>query len=509
MLNSQFVSSFSISSLAQALSAPYTSFSAYSSGLIDSKGNILKPEGNFNSFEYFVIKLKKIFEELPTSSTKIRLQNYSTAYQLFTENVQKFGINKDEYLFFIEGCLVANSLTEDMTTGSAPGTLGVPTQTNNIGGVQGFEPRLGEIPQTALDNLHMFDVSPEEFESFKKAKRWKDIAGTPTKKYLQRYQRKNINGKMALRGLDKNGKQQIHFINLKPLSLAEEYDLNFLLETKKQMITRTIDDDHLQFKNHIEELIKLHQNEKKLARKSEYEARLLNHIKNYNLVKTNPQHLKKYIDDTHQTILSSSSASSTDTHRASISSDGSLSLTPVDVKDISRGDSYVNIEIPKEELLSIPGLKDSMDTSGESKESRVDVTKRLSGTVKKFIDDFYTQNPEHEASNKPKKGSFMIKRSDGRFYFAGSEVLGDLAERKVRLSETGHQRRARKSGKENPHPNFKRISARKAFRVLDPVTKNTTISPFSISKDEYDTVKQLMGADQHKFYDDLIKPHLD
>ena len=235
---SAFVPSFSIASLAQAVAAPFTSLVAYTAGAIDINGNLLKPESSIDPFEYFVIKLKKIFEEVPMSYTKARLGNYSSAYQYFSENAKKFNIDETELILFIEGCLAgAQLLQEDMGTAgiagaSSPGDLAVPASYENKGQVAGYDIRLS-APLFRRTPVEMFDVTPEEFEQFKNAKAWKHIKDGDTKRYLQRFQRRNPNGKMALRTKRPDtDEHDLYWITYAPKSFMEEYNLtnlNFFL----------------------------------------------------------------------------------------------------------------------------------------------------------------------------------------------------------------------------------------------------------------------------------------
>jgi hypothetical protein len=361
---------------------------------------------------------------------------------------------------------------------------------------------------------------------FKSAKAWKHVPDTETKNYLQRYQRRNPKAHMAVRSVDPDtGESDLYWINFKPLSFMEEYHLEglsildedydedddfLIMETKKQVMPRTHDDDHEQFQSHIKNLMDLHTNTKNRAFKSEYEARLINHIKNYHSVKDNPGHLKTYVDTTHSTILSPASASSKDTHAIHFDDKGGMNLKPIDVKDISNGDAYVSSEISKNKFMEIPRIKDLLDTSTshESEELRVRRGEQVSSAIKNEMDDYYQNNPTKEAAFHPKESSFMVKRNDGRFYMAGPEVLGSTSERKVRLGETGHQRRSRKAGGPNPHPNLRRVTARKATRILDPLKGNPELSPVSISADEYGSTGSKMDQDTLDRLNTILKPHL-
>jgi hypothetical protein len=77
------------------------------------------------------------------------------------------------------------------------------------------------------------------------------------------------------------------------------------------------------------------------------------------------------------------------------------------------------------------------------------------------------------------------------------------------LSETGHQRRSRQAGNQDPHPHLRRITARKAVRILDPLKRNPKSSPVSISGDEYKSVSHMMDSDTVAELNSILKPHLE
>jgi hypothetical protein len=226
--SSAYIPSFSLSKFSETVTAPYTSLAAFSSGVIDANGNLLKPESSIDPYEYFIIKLKKIFDQLPMSYTKARLASYVSTFQMFNEEAESFGLNSNEFLFFIEGYLESGLLiNEDMGTGmisggGAPGTLGTPQDVKNTGAVMGYDKPL-EAPMFTRLPVEMFDVDDKEFKNFKNAKAWKHIPDSETKRYLKRFQQRNPSGKMAIRS-----NKDIHWISYPAKSFVEEYDLEFL-----------------------------------------------------------------------------------------------------------------------------------------------------------------------------------------------------------------------------------------------------------------------------------------
>jgi len=247
--SSAYIPSFSISNFAQSVSAPYTSFGAYASGVIDANGNLLKPESSIDPYEYFVIKLKKIFEELPTNYTKARLNSYMSAFQIFNEEAESFGIPENHFLMFVEGYLQGGLLLKEdmgagMATGGSPGSLGTAQVVPNTGTVMGNDKPM-DLPLFRRSPVEMFDVDNNEFQNFKNAKAWKHIPDSPTKKYLKRFQQRNPNGKMAIRTKKPDtDEHDLYWITYPAKNFMEEYGLDvmdFLFE-ETEALTKAYND---------------------------------------------------------------------------------------------------------------------------------------------------------------------------------------------------------------------------------------------------------------------------
>jgi hypothetical protein len=238
------VPSFYFYKLADSLSSPYTSLTAYSAGVIDSNGNILKPESSIDPFEYLVIKLKKIIDQLPYGMTKAQLGNYMSALKMFSEEVEQHDITQEQFHCLIEGIVTDLSkntvsyleLLEDMSVGGGGvGSLGTPMP--NVAApsaVAGRDIMLGMPIQRRkqpkyFDNCEVFEVCPEEFIQFKVAKQWNEIPDGENKNYLQRFQRRNKNAKVAIKSLNPlNGEHELHWINYPAKNFMEEVDLTIL-----------------------------------------------------------------------------------------------------------------------------------------------------------------------------------------------------------------------------------------------------------------------------------------
>ena len=262
----QYIPSFYFYKFAQEISEPFTSLQAYQAGAIDEHGNILKAESSIDPLEYLVIKLKKIFAELPSGMTKAKLNNYLSTLQLFGEEVQQIGITEGEYMGLVEGyiALYVNQnlsyieLCEDMSGGGMASAGTSPGY--NTGSVSGFDPELVSGIQRrkpllkGLDNCEMYDVCPEEMGHFKAAKAWKQVPDSETKTYLQRAQSRNAK-KIAVRSVNPDtGEQDVHWINYPTKSFVEEYDLRFLdiLNEDNEEVTP---DKNLDGKTSVEEVM--------------------------------------------------------------------------------------------------------------------------------------------------------------------------------------------------------------------------------------------------------------
>jgi hypothetical protein len=263
MQPSSYVPSFYFYKLADAISAPYTSLDAYRAGAIDSSGNLLKPVSSIDSFEFLVIKLKQIFDQLPYGTTKAKLSNYLATLNLFSEEVEAYEITQEQFHCLVEGIVCHNTnnevsyleLLEDMSTGGGAGALGVPAQGGNInqGGVSGYDIRM-KLPVMKrkkgdyFDNCEIFDVCPDEFSSFMNSKQWKDVPDSETKNYLRRFQRRNKNGKIGVRGLNPvSGEQDLFWITYPAKNFMEDASSELLVKILIEKILTPGEEPSLDF----------------------------------------------------------------------------------------------------------------------------------------------------------------------------------------------------------------------------------------------------------------------
>lgn len=257
-----------MTNFAKDVSSSYADLQAYRSGAIDQYGNLLKPESSIDPYEYFVIKIKRIFEELPPGMTKARLSSYLPALMVFSEEVQKFGITKEQFNFFVEGHVSAESnckvsyleLLEDMGTGGGAGSIGTPVQSNNTGGVSGFEPVMGQMQRRKSvlgfeNSCEMFDVCPQDYDSMKQAKAWRHVPEGETRNTIQRWERRNPGKKIAIRNTDTG---ELHWLNLKNKTLEEDVTFSlydYFLNEQKSLEVTDMDGDDMETTDDVIELL--------------------------------------------------------------------------------------------------------------------------------------------------------------------------------------------------------------------------------------------------------------
>ena len=127
------VDMFLVYKFIKLLSTPFNEWDAYSFGIIDAEGNILrrsrdlktqKERSSWNKFDLMVLKIKRILEKMPGG--KSRTASYAAALYLIkeSENISREdGIFlSDEYIkngFLNEYYYIKKSLCEEAPTNSA------------------------------------------------------------------------------------------------------------------------------------------------------------------------------------------------------------------------------------------------------------------------------------------------------------------------------------------------------------------------------------------------------
>lgn len=199
----QYIPSFYFSKFAQLISGPYTAFDAYHSGIIDEDGNIVKNESSIDPFEYFVIKLKRIFDQLPPGMTRYKLNNIIGTMQVFSEEASNYGISKEEFDILMEAEITSRELMEDMGTSSVAGGIGTPANAPgaNQGNISGYDPVMAPMqtrsgPVNMINSVEMFAIPSSEFSMIKKTNSYPN---TPTSNYIRRYGLRNSNKKLAIK----------------------------------------------------------------------------------------------------------------------------------------------------------------------------------------------------------------------------------------------------------------------------------------------------------------------
>jgi hypothetical protein len=538
--SSSFVSSFSIASLAQAIAAPFTALTAYSAGAIDEQGNLLKPESSIDPFEYFVIKLKKIFSELPMSYTKARLANYSSAFQYFTEQAKSFGISEIEFIMFMEGYIQGGKLlNEDMGVGAmggagAPGSLSTPSEYESKGGVAGYDVRMA-APLFRRTPVEIFDVDPDEFDQFKNAKAWKHIQDSATKRYLQRFQRRNPNGKMALKTKRPDtDEHELYWITYAPKSFMEEYHLNnfdFLVEE--------IDYSN-QFRDHISALFKKVQEKKsskdknKNAAVAELHARIFNHINNFTKVRSNPNALKHYMEHAGVSgILGNTDSNSQDTHIITGFDEKNLPIIKTfDVKNVEkRGGKnvYVRQHLSSEDISNMErhtptsawatervrpqNLKTSDRLYRRGK--GLGITQRLKQDVESYLGQAKEVKNSliKKLSERAQSKQYMI-HENGEFYLVDHNHF-DIANPEINVNwgtptyRTEGRKRAEREGKlyVDPHANFNLGRGQASLRAGLKDTFRDEKNKVKLDTSGLQDIESMLDDESKKHFSEFVKTY--
>lgn len=473
------VPSFYYYKFADAVTQPYTSFNAYRSGAIDERGNLLKPESSLDSFEYFVIKLKKIFEQLPPGLTKYQLSSYAATLNMFAEEAESFNIPSDHFVALVEGWLATNigpsvsyiELLEDMGSANLGGPASSPGY--NTGAVSGNDMPMAPVQRrkrpVSDETFHMFDVSENDFSRITN-NQMNEI------EYLRRFGIRNPESTLVVRN-----KKDGNLYNVpKRKKLKEQFNLYFLENAgavaayddandkpgepsvavltdkeeakkakakaqKKGYVRPPVSPGttHEQrFRENMAELVRLHGEAiggGRHGHAAEYEAKMMFHAKAYHELKDTP-HIHGYMDTVHQGIISPVSATDRsgkggDVHVPSIADD-KLKIEPVEVKTRGASSKRVMPVSLMQHLLdtvpdamsawakAIPGRQRFLFPKGDP-EGAEERFRQAKTAIEQSQDPVIVKGREESAAKLRQRtsGRTLIKNSDtGRFHFVNPQA---------------------------------------------------------------------------------------
>ena len=148
-ITDKVISAFTMYKFLEEISKPFTQLKAYRDGLIDEEGYFkLPPEmlkGQIPSFDLFVIYIKRLFNQIPNPQTKAKLNQFTSAMELFKECLDEYGLDGK---FISEGItkgMVDLELIEQESTS-------VPANNAGSGEIAGFGNPLVD-PEDGYDNL--------------------------------------------------------------------------------------------------------------------------------------------------------------------------------------------------------------------------------------------------------------------------------------------------------------------------------------------------------------------
>ena len=533
MQASTYISSFYIAKLAQAVSSPFTSMEAYRSGVIDASGNITKPESSIDPFEYLVIKLKKIFEQLPYGTTKAQLSNYMSTLNLFTEQASP------ELEMFLEGVVSSLDINEDTAIaggGGAPGSLGTPSASVVTGGIVGFDPVMAvglkkKQPPKYFKDCEIFDVCPEEMASFKAAKQWKDVPDSETKTYLQRFQRRNKNAKIGVRGLNPvSGDQDLYWITYPSKNFLEDVDLS------KLSILFEETDYSQQFRDQLSSLFKKVQETKSSNKKNknasvaELNARIFNHINNFTKIKSNSDALRHYMEhEGVKGILGNPDSNSSDTHIITGFDEKNLPIIKTfDVKNLgSRGkrkNVYIRQHLSSEEISQVEQHSPNnawvteriqpkgLQTSDRLYKKGTGVTQRLAKAVADYLGQSKTAKDSllKKLRERAQSKEYMI-HENGRFYLANHSHF-DIGNPEVSANfgtPTYRTEGKRKQGASyvDPHENLRLARGQASIRAGLKDTFRDENNRVKLDNSGLKDIESMLDDETKKHFSDFVKTY--
>lgn len=545
MAGPSYIPSFYFSKFAQGISEPFTALSAYQAGAIDENGNFLKPESSIDPLEYLIIKLKRIFAELPMGMTKAKLGNYMSTMQLFGEEAKEFGISDSEFIGLVEANLLLNGhtvsyieLCEDM--GAAGMASAATSPGYNTGSVSGYDPVMGTTRRDTpvlqgMDNCEMFDVCPEEMRGFKDAKAWKHVPDSETKRYLQRYQRRNPKGHMALRSMNPDtGESDLYWIKFKPLSFMEEYSLknfNFLVEEI---------DYSKQFIDHISSLFKKVQekrsskNKNKNAAIAELHARIFNHINNFTKVRSNPDALKHYMEhEGVRGILGNTDSNSQDTHIITGFDEKNLPIIKAfDVKNVAKkGGKNVHVRqhLSSEDISDIERYAptsawvtervrpQNLKTSDRlyQRGKGLGITQRLKQAAESYLGQAkeVMNSLTKKLSERAQSKQYMI-HENGKFYLVDHSHF-DIANPEISINwgtptyRTEGKRRAEMEGKPyvDPHANLNLGRGQASLRAGLKDTFRDEKNKIKLDTSGVQDIESMLDDENKKHFSEFVKTY--
>lgn len=92
-ITNRTIEAFTMYKFLDEISKDFRDFDAYKLGIIDENGYFKSDVGNIPTFDLFVIYIKRLLNEITNPATKAKLNNLTSAMQLFRESLEDYGLN--------------------------------------------------------------------------------------------------------------------------------------------------------------------------------------------------------------------------------------------------------------------------------------------------------------------------------------------------------------------------------------------------------------------------------
>jgi hypothetical protein len=157
---SRIITSFTLYKFLEELTTPFIKMSAYSRGIIDAKGNQIKPDEDltpadkqvYTDFDRLVISLRRLILMVPDPYVRKNMTNVMSVLNLISEECEKIGGNGESFMEEAIREMTACRLLEDGAAGGAPiaNSMGGGFSTQNVdsglgnapGNLAGYDPPL-------------------------------------------------------------------------------------------------------------------------------------------------------------------------------------------------------------------------------------------------------------------------------------------------------------------------------------------------------------------------------
>lgn len=156
---SRIVTSFTLYKFLDALTTPFEHTIAFQRGIIDNKGNQIKPDEKltmadkqaFTEFDRLVISLRRLIMMVPDPYVRKNMTSVITALNLIAEQCEQLGGDQEMFIEHALREMKACRLVEDGAVAAGPGNaMGGSFSTTNIesglgnapGNIAGYDPPL-------------------------------------------------------------------------------------------------------------------------------------------------------------------------------------------------------------------------------------------------------------------------------------------------------------------------------------------------------------------------------